>query len=44
MHADDDTLLDFMCAGARGYLLEGPENDEIARAVLTVAAGGHKSS
>ena len=38
-HADDDSLLDAMRAGARGYLLTGAERDEIARAVLTVAAG-----
>ncbi|GAA1801019.1 response regulator transcription factor [Agromyces neolithicus] len=40
MHADDEALLDAMRAGASGYLLKGAERDEIARAVLTVAAGG----
>ena len=38
-HADADSLLDAMRAGASGYLLTGAERDEIARAVLTVAAG-----
>lgn len=40
MHADDDSLLDAMRAGARSYLLKGAEREEITRAVLTVAAGG----
>lgn len=40
MHADDDSLLDAIRAGARGYLLKGAEREEIARAVLTVAVGG----
>jgi DNA-binding NarL/FixJ family response regulator len=44
MHADDDSLLDAMRAGARGYLLKGAEREEIARAVLTVAAEERSSA
>jgi len=39
MFDDDDSLFAAMRAGARGYLLKGAEQDEIARAVRAVAAG-----
>ena len=39
MFDDDDSLFEAMRAGARGYLLKGAEQDEIARAVLAIAAG-----
>jgi DNA-binding NarL/FixJ family response regulator len=37
---DDDNLQDALRAGARGYLLKGASQDEIARAIRVVAAGG----
>jgi DNA-binding NarL/FixJ family response regulator len=38
---DDDALVgQALRAGARGYLLKGAEQDEIERAIRTVAAGG----
>lgn len=37
---DDDTVVAAMQAGARGYVLKGSTGDEIAAAVVTVAAGG----
>ncbi len=40
MHADDETVMRALRAGAHGYLLKGADRDEIVRAVLTVAAGG----
>ncbi|WP_167046331.1 response regulator transcription factor [Salinibacterium sp. ZJ454] len=40
MHADDAPVLSAVRAGASGYLLKGAEREEIARAVLSVAAGG----
>jgi DNA-binding NarL/FixJ family response regulator len=40
MHAEDETVIAALRAGARGYLLKGAERDEIVRAVLTVASGG----
>lgn len=40
MNASDEQLLGALRAGARGYLLKDADRDEIARAVLTVAAGG----
>ncbi|WP_370864913.1 response regulator [Nocardioides agariphilus] len=39
MYDDDDSLFAAMRAGARGYLLKGAEQDEIARAVRAIAAG-----
>lgn len=40
MVEDDDTILAALAAGARGYLLKGATANEIAAALLTVAAGG----
>lgn len=39
MFDDDDSLFAALRAGARGYLLKGAEQDEIARAVRAVASG-----
>lgn len=39
MFEDDDSLFAAMSAGARGYLLKGAEQDDIARAVRAIAAG-----
>ncbi len=39
MHDDDDSLFAAMKAGARGYLLKGAEQDDIARAVRAMHAG-----
>jgi len=39
MHADDESVLRALRAGARGYLLKGAGRDELVRAVLAVAAG-----
>jgi DNA-binding NarL/FixJ family response regulator len=39
MYEDDDSVFSAMRAGARGYLLKGAEQDEIARAIRAVAAG-----
>ncbi|HEY9353099.1 MAG TPA: response regulator transcription factor [Nocardioides sp.] len=39
MFEDDDSVFAAMRAGARGYLLKGADQDEIARAVLAAAAG-----
>lgn len=39
MHDDDATVFTAMQAGARGYLLKGAEQDEIAGAIRAVAAG-----
>lgn len=39
MLGDDDSLFAAMRAGARGYLLKGAEQEDIERAVRTVAAG-----
>ena len=39
MHDDDDSLFTAMRAGARGYLLKGAEQEDIARAVRAVARG-----
>jgi DNA-binding NarL/FixJ family response regulator len=36
---DDDSVFAAMRAGARGYVLKGAEQQEIARAIMTVAAG-----
>jgi DNA-binding NarL/FixJ family response regulator len=39
MFDDDDSLFAAMRAGARGYLLKGAEQEDIARAVRSIAAG-----
>jgi len=39
MHDDDATVFTAMRAGARGYLLKGAEQDEIAGAIRGVVAG-----
>ena len=39
MFDDDDSVFAAMRAGARGYVVKGAEQDEIARAVRAVAAG-----
>jgi DNA-binding NarL/FixJ family response regulator len=37
---EDGTVLAAMRAGARGYLVKGASQDEVARAISTVQAGG----
>jgi DNA-binding NarL/FixJ family response regulator len=39
MFDDDDWVFTAMRAGARGYVLKGAEQQEIARAIMAVAAG-----
>jgi DNA-binding NarL/FixJ family response regulator len=39
MFEDDDSVFAAMRAGARGYLVKGAEQEEIARAIQAVAAG-----
>lgn len=39
MHDDDDSLFAAMRAGARGYLLKGAEQEDIARALRAVVRG-----
>lgn len=39
MYEDDESVFTAMRAGARGYLLKGAKQDEIARAIRAVAAG-----
>jgi DNA-binding NarL/FixJ family response regulator len=39
MHDDDDSVFAAMRAGARGYLVKGVEQDDIARAIRSVAGG-----
>ncbi|MEZ5159189.1 MAG: response regulator transcription factor [Candidatus Nanopelagicales bacterium] len=39
MFEDDESVFAAMRAGARGYLLKGAEQDEIVRAIRSVAAG-----
>lgn len=39
MLSDDDSVFAAMRAGARGYLVKGAEQDEIARAIRAVSAG-----
>jgi DNA-binding NarL/FixJ family response regulator len=39
MHDDDDSLFAAMQAGARGYLLKGAEQEDIARALRAIARG-----
>ncbi|MGW5671077.1 response regulator [Micromonospora sp. NPDC003776] len=40
MSEDDGTVFMAVRAGARGYLVKGAEQDEIVRAIRTVASGG----
>jgi DNA-binding NarL/FixJ family response regulator len=40
MSEDDGTVFAAVRAGARGYLLKGADQDEVVRAITTVAAGG----
>jgi DNA-binding NarL/FixJ family response regulator len=40
MSEDDGTVFSAVRAGARGYLVKGAEQDEIVRAITSVAAGG----
>jgi DNA-binding NarL/FixJ family response regulator len=39
MHADDDTVLAALRAGAKGYLIKGADRAELVRAIEAVAAG-----
>lgn len=39
MYEDDDSVFAAMRAGARGYLLKGSQQDELARAIHAVASG-----
>jgi len=39
MHADDESLVAALRAGARGYLVKGADKAELIRAILAVAAG-----
>lgn len=39
MHADDETLLSALRAGARGYLVKGADKAELIRSILGVAGG-----
>jgi DNA-binding NarL/FixJ family response regulator len=39
MHADDDSILAAMRAGARGYVLKGADKAELVRSILAVADG-----
>jgi DNA-binding NarL/FixJ family response regulator len=43
MYEDDDSMFTAMRAGARGYLLKGAKQDDIARAIRAVAAGRRSS-
>jgi DNA-binding NarL/FixJ family response regulator len=40
MSEDDGTVFAAVRAGARGYLVKGAEQEEIVRAITTVASGG----
>jgi DNA-binding NarL/FixJ family response regulator len=40
MSEDDGTVFAAMQAGARGYLLKGADQEEVVRAIVTVAHGG----
>ena len=40
MSEDDDSIAQAIRAGARGYILKGATQEEITRAITTVAAGG----
>jgi len=39
MYEDDDSVFAAMRAGARGYLLKGADQDDVLRAIRSVAAG-----
>lgn len=39
MHADDETIVTAMRAGARGYVLKGADKAELVRSILAVADG-----
>jgi DNA-binding NarL/FixJ family response regulator len=39
MHADDESLVSALRAGARGYLVKGADKAELIRAILAVAEG-----
>jgi DNA-binding NarL/FixJ family response regulator len=39
MHADDDSVLAALRAGARGYLIKGADGSELVRAIEAVAGG-----
>jgi DNA-binding NarL/FixJ family response regulator len=39
MHADDDSVLAALRAGAKGYLIKGADRAELVRAIEAVAAG-----
>jgi DNA-binding NarL/FixJ family response regulator len=39
MHADDDSIVAAMRAGARGYVLKGADKAELVRSILAVAEG-----
>ena len=39
MHADDDSVLEALRAGARGYLIKGADGAELVRGIESVAAG-----
>ena len=39
MHADDDSLISALRAGARGYLVKGADKAELIRAILAVSEG-----
>ena len=40
MSEDDGTVFSAVRAGARGYLLKGADQEEVVRAITTVASGG----
>src|SRR3712207_9114490 len=40
MSEDDGTVFAAVRAGARGYLLKGADQEEVVRAITTVASGG----
>ena len=40
MSEDDESIVGALRAGARGYLLKGASQEEIVRAIQTVASGG----
>ncbi len=39
MHADDESLVSALRAGARGYLIKGADKAELIRSILAVAGG-----
>ena len=40
MHDDDESVMDALRVGARGYLLKGADGTEIAQAIRAAASGG----